>query len=405
MQVYVSRLRAALGPSGAEPCIRHGGGRYTLLVAPEDVDARDVSERAGEARSRMASDPTTARGALVALERRWRGTAYEGLAEGSPLLEAEVARLEALRREIVVDSVGADLQLGRHAEVVAELERLTSEYPFAEDLWHHRMLALYRCGRAAEAMQVCRDLRDLLARELGVEPCVEVRELERRILAQDPELLWQPPAPRSNLPVPLTSFVGRAREIATVTELVGERRLVTLTGPGGIGKTRLAIEVAGRVRGAFPDGIVWIDFSPVDDPALLLPEVARALGVMSTPADQLLEVIGRALARRQALLVLDNCELVAPAVAELVAAVLPDAPLLRVLVTSRVPLHLSAEVRWPVPGLSWTVGNALGEDALPEEARPSRAGPPPRRCAPVRRPGARRGSGNRAGARRPRCGR
>ena len=171
--------------------------------------------------------------------------------------------------------------------------------------------------------------------------------------------------------------MGRAREIATVTELVGERRLVTLTGPGGIGKTRLAIEVAGRVRGAFPDGIVWIDLSPVDDPALLLPEVARALGVMSTPADQLLEVIGRALARRQALLVLDNCELVAPAVAELVAAVLPDAPLLRVLVTSRVPLHLSAEVRWPVPGLSWTVGNALGEDALPEEHAHPVQGPLP----------------------------
>ena len=162
---------------------------------------------------------------------------------------------------------------------------------------------------------------------------------------------------------------------------MGERRVVTLTGPGGIGKTRLAIEVAGRVRGSFPDGIVWIDLSPVDDPALLLPEVARALGVMSTPADQLLEVIGRALARRQALLVLDNCELVAPAVAELVAAVLPDAPLLRVLVTSRVPLHLSAEVRWPVPGLSWTVGNALGEDALPEErAIPCRA-PSPTLCA------------------------
>ena len=98
-----------------QPCIQGDDGRYTLVVAPEDVDARDVSERAREARSRMASDPTTARGALVALERRWRGTAYEGLAEGSPLLEAEVARLEALRREIVVDRVGADLQLGRHA--------------------------------------------------------------------------------------------------------------------------------------------------------------------------------------------------------------------------------------------------------------------------------------------------
>ena len=193
VQVYVSRLRAALGPAGGQPCIRHDDGRYTLLVAPEDVDARDVADRARDARATVASDPTAARSALVALERRWRGTAYEGLAEGSPLLEAEVARLEALRREIVVDSVGADLQLGRHAEVVAELERVTSEYPFAEDLWHHRMLALYRSGRAAEALQVSRDLRDLLARELGVEPCVEVRELERRILAQDPELALAAP--------------------------------------------------------------------------------------------------------------------------------------------------------------------------------------------------------------------
>jgi predicted ATPase/DNA-binding SARP family transcriptional activator len=369
VQVYVSRLRAALGPTGTESCIRHEGGRYSLLVAPEDVDARDVVARAREARARMASDPTGARSMLAALERLWRGTAYQGLAEGSPLLEAEVARLEALRREIVVDRVGADLQLGRHAEVVAELERLTAEHPFAEDLWHHRMLALYRCGRAAEALQACRDLRDLLAGDLGVDPCVEVRDLERRILAQDPELRWQPPAPRSNLPMPQTSFVGRAREIATVCELVGEQRVVTLTGPGGIGKTRLAIEVAGRVRGSFPDGIVWIDLSPVDDPSMVLPEVARALGVISVPAHQLLEVIGRSLARRRALLVLDNCELVAPAVAELVSAVLPVAPTLRVLVTSRVPMHLSAEVRWPVPGLSWTVVRAIGEGGLPDAVR------------------------------------
>jgi DNA-binding SARP family transcriptional activator len=216
VQVYVSRLRAALGPAGGQPWIRYDDSRYTLVVAPEDVDARDVAERARDAHATVAVDPTAARGALVALECLWRGTAYEGLAEGSPLLEAEAARLEALRREIVVDRVGADLQLGRHGEVVAELERLTSELPFAEDIWHHRMLALYRCGRAAEALRACRDLRDLLARELGVEPCSEVRDLERRILAQDPHLLWRPPAPRSTLPSPLTSFVGRAREIATV---------------------------------------------------------------------------------------------------------------------------------------------------------------------------------------------
>ncbi len=255
-------------------------------------------------------------------------------------------------------------------EVVAELERLTSEFPFAEDLWHHRMLALYRCGRAAEALRACRDLRDLLARELGVEPCSEVRDLERRILAQDP----RSPVAAACTPLepaqPLTSFVGRAREIATVSELVGEQRVVTLTGPGGIGKTRLAIEVAGRLRGSFPDGIVWIDLSPVEDPTMVLPEVARALGVMAAPADQLLEVIGRCARAPAGAARARQLRARRPGGRGARGCGAARSPLLRVLVTSRVPLHLSAEVRWPVPGLSWTAGNALGEDALPEERAP-----------------------------------
>jgi predicted ATPase len=154
------------------------------------------------------------------------------------------------------------------------------------------------------------------------------------------------------MPVPATSFVGRDADLAQVRALMGNQRLVTLIGPGGAGKTRLAIAAAEGLHGEFPDGTWWIDLVPVADGAEVVPAVARALGITSTPDPDLLGVVCRALARRRALLVIDNCERVAAALAESLARILAAAPGVRVLATSRSPLRLGAERLWPVPGLA-----------------------------------------------------
>lgn len=352
VEVHVSTLRAALAAGAPGPLVVFEHGHYRLDVGPGEIDASEFEQRGATGRSLLPGNPGAARDELMAAQHLWRGTPFGGLAEGSALLEAQAARWAASYLDVVAARIEADLALGRDLELLPELERLTGEHPFVETLWHHRMLALYRAGRSAEAVQIAHQLRRLLAEELGVDPSPQVSALEGRILAQDPGLQWQAPALAAALPVPSTSFIGRVTELAEVTALMGEQRLVTLVGPGGVGKTRVAIAAAERLRGGFADGIRWIDLVAVADPADVVPAVARALDIRSSPDPDLLGVVCRALARKRALLVIDNCERVATAVAEALARILAGAPGVRVLATSRTPLHLEAELLWPVPGLA-----------------------------------------------------
>ena len=352
VHVHVSRLRSVLDRGESESRIRLAGDRYRLRVEPDEVDAGILAERLAVARSRCESDPAAARAALVSLEGRWRGPAFDGLVEDSPLLAQEAARLARLRVDVTAARLGCDLALGRHGAVVGELERLTGEHRFDERLWHLLILALARAGRDAEGILAVDELRRLLADELGVEPSPRIAELERRIRSRDSTLRWRPPAPRTNVPAPLTSFVGRETEIGQVSELLADARLVTLTGPGGIGKSRLAIEVCRRERHRFDDGIRWIDLSVADEETAL-PTVARALGVTADPSRTLLDSVCDAVQDKGSLLlVLDSCEHVVGPIRHLLARVLAAAPGLRVLATSRCPVHLAAERCWPLPGLS-----------------------------------------------------
>ena len=262
IQAHVSKLRKELGEAGR--LIAAGPAGYTLEV---DEDGFDVArfERlvaaAGREKARAAAD--LLREALAL----WRGPALCDVPER--FAQREAARLEDARLEALEARIDADFELGGHGGLVAELEGLVEQHPYRERLRAQLMLALYRSGRQADALAVYAAGRRLLAAELGLEPGRPLRELERRILHQAPEL--DPPIrrpSRSNLPAPPTAMLGRDRETAAASALsrVPGVRLVTLTGGAGIGKTRIAQEVARILEPEFAGGAYFVPLGAIVDP-------------------------------------------------------------------------------------------------------------------------------------------
>ena len=175
----------------------------------------------------------------------WHGRAFADVVDIASLA-LESRRLEELRLTALEGRIEAELDLGLHAQLVGELETLVAEHPLRERFWRQLVLALYRCERQADALATYRRARDLLAEELGLEPSEELRRLEQAVLRQDVPPVARRPQ-RHNLPAQLTSFVGREHELAELERLLPEARLLTLTGVGGVGKTRLALELAARL--------------------------------------------------------------------------------------------------------------------------------------------------------------
>jgi predicted ATPase/DNA-binding SARP family transcriptional activator len=409
VQALVSRLRGAVGRDSVE----FGPVGYRLAVDPGHVDARAFEQQVGAARRALADGRLAEAASLLAEALgQWRGPALADVAD-APFAAATITRLSELRLAALEDRIDAELALGRGADLVPELQELAAEHPLGERLRGQLMRALQAAGRQADALTAYEDIRRALAEQLGVDPSPALAAVHLAILRGEP-----PPAARAqyaptgqeppasdgmaetarpgwpdgtgasaarltNLPAQLTSFVGREQELRRVGKLLSEARLVTLTGPGGAGKTRLSVEASARLAEQRPDelsdGVWFVPLAAVRD-ALDVPQaVLAALGIQETawPADPAeaarlaalspLDRLTDALTSRRLLLVLDNCEHVAAAAARLAGQVLAAAPGVRILVTSREPLGVTGETLCPVPSL----------ELPPEEADASEAAQSP----------------------------
>ncbi|MBM7489007.1 putative ATPase [Micromonospora luteifusca] len=343
LQVRVSQLRKALNDAepGARELIESRPPGYLLRAASVDAD-----RFAELARSSDVDRLTEALGL-------WRGEAYADVADAE-FARAEAARLAEQRLTVQERLAEARLARGEHDLVAADLVELVARHPLREGLRAVQLRALYAAGRQTEALDSYAELRDRLAEELGLDPGPELVALHRRILEQDAGLSAPPKAAiiRNSLPAQLDELVGRAEALAELRALLPRQRLVTLVGPGGVGKTRLATEAA-RTQ-SLPDGVQLVELAPLPagDPRVA-EQVLVALGTYETAGTSLSagDRVVAALRHRQLLLVLDNCEHVIEPVAELVTRLLRDVPGLRVLATSREPLGLTGELLWDVPPL------------------------------------------------------
>jgi predicted ATPase/DNA-binding SARP family transcriptional activator len=343
LRLYVSNVRRCLPP---DRLVTRSPG-YLLRVEEGELDAERFEALFADGRRTLAQgSPRLARSLLGRALALWRGAALADLAAESFAREA-ADRLDELRLQCVEERLAADLELGHHREVLAELEVLVATHPLRDRLRSQLMLALYRSGRQADALACYRRGHDLLLEEHGLDPGIELRALERRILQQDESLDLAGSGfstGRHGVPAPATGTIGRDREIAEVRErlLSAPGRLVTLVGPGGVGKTRLALESAALVGEELADGALLVELAAVRDPGLLLASIGHALGLRPLSGSSWQTLIADHLRSLELLLVLDNLEHLVDAAAPLVE-LLAVAPRVRVLATSTTVLRLSGE--------------------------------------------------------------
>ncbi len=387
LQIQVSYLRKTLGAAdpGGSTVVETRAGGYALLIGAEQIDAYRF-----EAASRMFAplhavrSATELHSALDDVDRAlalWRGDALEDVAD-MEFAGGEIARLDELRWLATERRNDLLLRLGRHGDTLGKLSELVRQMPLRERFHEQLVVALYRSGRQSDALRAFGQARRTLVEELGIEPGAALRDLERAILDQDTALDWvapdeptpaivtavepSPPLRRGSgrLPVPVSALVGREEQIGRLEHLLERNRALTLTGPAGAGKTRLAIEVAVRHQ----QQSCYVDFGPIDDPGLVAPTVAVAAGVAIAPGDDPVAAIAEALATRDLLVVLDTCEHVVAAAAQVASAVLRTAPGVRMIATSRRPLGVSGEVAWPVPRLDLPPPDAAGAGEITSHA-------------------------------------
>lgn len=332
LKSHVSRLRTVL----ADDVIEARSPGYALTTDPAQVDAHRFESLVERARSVDEVDQALA---------LWRGDPF-GEFTDHPYFAAASSRLEHLhvharqrRAELLVDA-------GRTAEAVADLEALLTHEPLREPVWVTLVDALTAAGRPAEAVAAARRYREQIA-DVGLDPSPRFTAAEKRAFAMPESGRDGPDSPEEarsvvRLPRRLVSLVGRDDELARVTDLIMGRRVVTLTGPGGVGKTTLAVEAAHRTSGSFPDGVWLVPLADVEETGSVVAAIARVVGAPTT--DPLDRAVRDYLAGRRALLLVDSAEHVHGAAAASVRDLVATTSELHVLVTSRRPLGMPGEV-------------------------------------------------------------
>jgi predicted ATPase/DNA-binding SARP family transcriptional activator len=369
LQTLVSRLRRALGTAAL---IAQSPAGYRLAIDRDDVDAHLFERRAADGAAALRTgDPATASTLLREALALWRGPA---MADAGDFATAPATRLHDLRLAAVLDRVDADIALGRATGTVAELDALLGEHPLHERLVGLLMNALVATGRQAEALGAYERIRGRLADELGVDPSPELQAIHLAVLRGEVPADTTGGGPRrTNLKAQLTSFVGREDEVARIGKSLEQNRLVTLVGPGGAGKTRLASEAAAKIVDEAPDGIWLVELASVSDPADVPQTVLGSLGLREAhlldARTQLSarDATGRlvdALSGKRTVIVLDNCEHVVEAGARLADHLLAECPQLRILATSREPLGIFGETLLVVPPLGRPAADAAAAEAL-----------------------------------------
>ena len=343
LQTHLSDLRRQL-PDGR--IVTEGYG-YRLELGEHLLDA-DAFDRqlatAQQLRRDRAWDELL--DAVEVATSLWRGTPYAELRDDS-FARPEIARLEERHLELLGLRMEALLATGREHEAAAALEGLVAEHPLHERLSAQLMLARYRLGRQAEALETYHQIRADLT-ELGLEPGAELQRLQRRILRHDPELTGRP---ANNLPVELTSFVGRERELEELDRRLQTHRIVTVTGVGGSGKTRLAQRLAAARLDRHPDGVWVVELAALREAEQVDSAVATAIG-LKPGADDATAALRSALRDADLLIVLDNCEHLGPAPATVVRRLVEAGPHVRVIATSRTPLGAPGELVFDVPPMA-----------------------------------------------------
>src|SRR5947209_3478591 len=369
VQHHVARLRAALG----HDAIAATPEGYALPQA--EVDAVRFERLLDETRAAMRDGNVRAASSAVAEALDlWRGDALLGLTEGA-WFAAEAARLQALREDALEEQFEVRLALGEHRELVPAIRAALDREPFRERLWGQLVLALYRSGRQADALEVFQEARGVLSDQLGLEPGPELRRLQDAILAHDPAVAPAVRATerRGNLPASATSFVGREDDVARVVELLAAHRLVTLIGPPGVGKTRRALEALRQAGDETPDGVWYVDLARAGEPSDVVRLVA---GVLDARGPDPMERIRGRLRDARAVVCLDSCEHVLEEAARVARAILEAAPDVRVLATSREVLRIAGEVRFTIRPLPLDDGEPVDSPAVALfEARAAAARP------------------------------
>ena len=369
IQGCISGLRKLFADAGLPHAIRTRSSGYLLSLSEDELDSQKFRKLVATARAqaetgRVAEAAATLRAALDL----WRGPALDGIQ--SDLVRQGAVLLDDARVAAIEERVRLDLELGRHEEITGELRAQVAEHPLRERLYGFLMVALYRSGRQAESLDVFRRARAALVGELGIEPCQELRDLERAVLSRDPALdlphaadqpaqhVQRQPTSLRQLPGTVADFIGRKAQIAEIKQIISAQRqaaaisyavpIVSIFGQGGVGKSTLALRVAHELGDEFPDGHLYVDLrgpAGEDRTSALLARFLRALGVGGSliPDDEAerAELYRSRLASKRLLLVLDDVADERQAI-----PLLPGSPSCAVIITSRTRLS-------GLPGAHW----------------------------------------------------